>query len=249
MLSLIIETIKSATTEYIGSGMYIALFLVSLLYIFLKEENKNIKIFLGCFSILIIGIVINPIFCKLVEKVFTKSVYWRLFWMLPIGIVLAYICAKIVNHQEKKIYKILVALSLLFIIMISGKFIYTKENYIKVGNAYKLPDEAVHIAYILEQEDKQYKKVMLPTSLVPYIRQINGNINLMYPRKPRGYAGIEIVQRHEAGDVEYVANKCKEENCNYIIFNKQTVLTKSLSDYEYELFEQTENYDLYRLKY
>lgn len=247
MFNANIETIKIAATEYIGSGMYIALFLVAILYIFIKEENRNIKFFLGWFSITIFIIILNPIFAKLVENVFTKSVYWRFFWMLPIGITMAYVGTKVVMFRKKISGKVITSICLILIIMISGKFIYSEENYKKVDNAYKLPDEAVHVAYILENDEKKYKKVMLPTELVPYIRQINGNINLMYARNPQGYENNELIQEFENGNLEYVVTKCRSEYCNYIIFNKATQLNSNMSDYGFNLLAQTENYDIYVL--
>lgn len=246
MFSDSIEIIKVSVTEFIGNGMYIALVLCSILYIFLLEKNENNKILFGFFPLIILFIILNPIFCKCVECVFSESTYWRMFWMIPIGCILAYVCVKIINFEKKLSYQILTATSLTFIIMISGQLIYNNENYITVNNFAKLPDEAVQIAYLLESDDNDYKKVMLSTDLVPYIRQISGNINLAYARNPQGYADDELICQFEQGKVEYIADKCREMECNYIIVNNKIQLTANFLDFDYFLFSQTENYDIYK---
>ena len=54
MLQENIKIIQTAYTEFKGTGMYIALYIIALLYILIKEENKNKKTLLGIYSILTI---------------------------------------------------------------------------------------------------------------------------------------------------------------------------------------------------
>lgn len=181
-----IEIIKNTFLEFIGSGMYMLLFFIALLYIYLKEENKKNKAFLLYTSIIVLLITLNPIFNKVVGKIFTASVYWRVFWLLPLGITIAYAGVKFINSEKTKYKQVVATVGLILIVVVSGKFIYTKENYFKLGNLYKLPDEDVLVTQLIGADDEEYKKVIAPESLVAHMRQVDASIDLAYRRDPQG---------------------------------------------------------------
>lgn len=243
MFSENIEIIKKSFTEYKGSGMYLALFFVSLIYIFLKEDKKNIKTFLGYYSIAMLFVILNPLFNKCVNRFININVYWRTFWLLPIGFVISYSAVKIIQERRQKTEKYILLFAIICIIIISGKLVYSKDNFTDENNWYKLPEEAVTVSYIIGQDNEEFKKVMLPSTLVPYIRQIDANIRLAYGRQPIAYNHHPGLDALNCGDVEYV---CKDSDCNYIIFKRETVLTISPEYYGYKMFSQTENYDIYK---
>ena len=245
MLKENFEIIKSTFADYNGTGMYLAIYLIALLYIFICEKDKKIKTFTVYFSLIMLFVTLNPLFNKIVGKIFTKSIYWRMYWMLPIGLVIAYVVTKIIKDREKKFEKIVILLASITIIIVSGKLVYTKQNYIKVNNLYKIPNEAFEVTKIISEDNEETKKVMLPTTLVAYIRQIDSNIELMYSRQPSTYANIEILKELEQGNVEALTKQCKNKNCNYIIFNKATILNGNMEENDYKLFSQTENSAFY----
>ena len=181
-----IEIIKNTFQEFIGSGMYMLLFLIALLYIYMKEDNKKNKAFLLYTSIIILFITLYPIFNKAVGKIFTDSVYWRVFWLLPLGITIAYAGVKFINSEKQKYKQIVATIGLILIVVVSGKLIYNKENYFELGNFYKLPDEDVLVTQLIGADDEDYKKAIAPESLVAHMRQIDASIDLAYRRDPQG---------------------------------------------------------------
>ena len=132
MFSENIEIIKQSFLEYKGSGMYLALYFIAILYIFLKETDKNIKTFLGYFSIVTIFIILNPIFNKCIDTFINVNVYWRMFWLLPVGITIAYAAVKLIQDRKENKEKVIVFFSICLIIMASGKLVYNKENFWRV---------------------------------------------------------------------------------------------------------------------
>lgn len=181
-----IKIIKNTFQEFIGSGMYMLLFFIALLYIYLKEDNKRNKAFFVYASIIILLITLNPIFNKLVGKIFTDSVYWRVFWLLPLGITIAYAGVKFINSEKQKYKQIVATVGLILIVVVSGKMIYNKENYFKLGNLYKLPDEDVLVTQLIGADDEEHKKAIAPESLVAHMRQVDASIDLAYRRDPQG---------------------------------------------------------------
>lgn len=244
-----IQIIHDVFLEYKGTGMYIALFLVGMLYIFLTEKNKNNKTFLVYFSVFTLLIILNPLFHKCINKLLNRNVYWRTFWILPMGIIMAYAATDIIKNMANKKKKMIAFLSIVVIIMTSGKFIYTQENYRKIDNFYKIPDEFIEVTNILSRVDLKNKKAMIPTTMVEYIRQIDANIQLAFSRRPPNdyEQKYEIVRYYNSGDVEHLTNLCKQKNTNIIVYDKSIRLSISPSYFEFDLYAQTEHYDIYVL--
>lgn len=250
MLKEQLELIKYSFQSFNGTGgMYFAIFLISILYLFLTEKEKDKRCSLVYISILALFVILNPIIAIFLSKVFGRVEYVRLFWILPMGIVISYSITKVIAQIKEKKTKIIVAIFSIFIIIVSGKCVYHPDYYSKVKNYYKVPDEAIQVTDYILADNTEVKKVMLPVDLVPCIRQINAKIQLYYGRKSNeNYNNVEIVQQLNNGNVEYVATTCKKDNYNYIIFNRSTPLNGNMNDYGYKILAQTENYDIYVLQ-
>ena len=103
-----LQIIQESFLRYKGTGMYMALFLVAILYIFLVDKNKKNKAFLVYFPCFILLVILNPIFHKFVNPFLNQNVYWRTFWLLPIGIVMAYAATNVIKNRENSKNKIFV---------------------------------------------------------------------------------------------------------------------------------------------
>lgn len=248
MFSENIEIIKNAFSRYSGSGYYFVVFFISLMYIFILEKDKNKRAFLFYFSCLVFGIVLNPIFNKLVDNFLNANVYQRLFWMIPMGIVIAYVGTDLVKRIEKKSQKIVVFIMLILVIIFSGKIMYTKDNYSKTNNLFKFPNEVSEIIDVMSSIQLENKKAMVSTDVVAYVRQKDASIKTAYPRRPYGYDDYDIVKYYNSGDVKNLTELCKEKNVNMIVYDKGITLSISPSYFGYEHYTQTEKYDIYILK-
>lgn len=246
MLKENIQIIKNTFLEYQGNGMYLALFFIAMLYIYLKEENKKKRCLFLYFPISVLIVTLNPIFNKVVGKIFTASVYWRMYWLLPIGITLGYAIIKFIEEQKEKMQKIIVTISLITIILVSGKSVYSGGNFEKVGNLYKLPDDAVLVAQLIEIDNTEYKKAVVPENLTPYIRQITSKVELAYMRNPEGYGNDPLIQALHSGNVKYIAEYAKNTNSNYVVYNKAVVLTEPMENYGFEKYNESVFFAIYK---
>ncbi len=241
-----IEIIRTSFNQYQGDGMYMALFFIGMLYIYLKEKDKKMRFLFLYFPLTVLVITLNPIFNKCVGSIFNDSVYWRLFWLLPMGITIAYCLIKFVQEQKDKVQKIVVAISLVLILIVSGEIMYSEGVFPKLGNMYKLPDDAVWVAQLIGADEAEYKKAIVPDTLVPYIRQIDASINMAYRRHPEGYQDNDLVRELAAGNVEFIAKYAVENDCNYVVFNGGVVLTDEMEKYGFEKMNQTTFYVIYK---
>jgi len=241
--------IKGSFSQFKGNGMYMALFFFSMIYIFLKEDDKKKKAFFVYYPLIIFFITLNPIFNKIVGKVFNGSVYWRMFWMLPLGSTIAYASVKIINEGKKQTERILACIGIIVTIILSGSFIYNKANYTPIGNLYKVPDESVRIAQLIGADDLKNKKAFTSEKLVPYIRQVDASISLAYKREPSGnYSKNKFVQTMYSGNVENITKLAKESNCNYIVMDKGIVLSLDFFYFNFNPMAETEHYVIYKLE-
>ena len=228
-----ITIVKESFKQFKGTGMYLALFFFSIIYIFLKEEDKKKKIF----------------FNKIVGKIFTGSVYWRVFWMLPLGSTIAYASVKIIDEGKEKFEKIVACIGIIVTIIVSGTFIYNKLNYQPIGNLYKVPDESVRVAQLIGADTLTNKKAMVLPELVPYIRQVDATIGLAYKRDTKmDYSKNKFVQAMYSGNVENITKLAKENNCNYIVMDKGTVLSLDFFYFNFNPMAETEHYVSYKLE-
>lgn len=240
-----IEAIKKCFSEFKGSGLYLLLFFLSIIYIYVKDKNDK-KVFFVYYPIVVFVITLNPIFNKLVGDIFKSSIYWRMFWLLPLGITIAYTMVKIVNDVDSKVKRVIVSLAFVGIIIYSGKLIYNDTNYKKFGNVYKLPDEPVLVAQLISSDKEEHKKALVPETIVPYVRQIDASIELAYKRDPETYNNNQYVFALTVGDVGLIAKLAEKSNSNYVVIKKDVPINIEFKYFGFEQINETENYIIYK---
>ncbi len=240
-----INSIVHGLKEFKGSGGYLALFAIGILYIFLKEKDRKRKALFMIYPLLMLFIWINPLFNKVVFPIF-NTIYWRLLWLLPLGIEIAYCAVSFINEQNDKFRKCVVAIGSIITIMLAGQLIYTKVNFSKVGNLYKLPDECVHVAQLLGADDEEYKKAIAPIPLLPYISQIDASVHLSNKREAETYSKVEEIMAMLNRDIKCIVRVAEEKKCNYVIFEKAMVFNENIEDYGFKILTETDNYIIYK---
>lgn len=243
-----IDIVVSSYDQYRGTGMYIALFFVSMLYIFFREKDKRKRVFLIYFPILVFIIVSNPLFVKLAFTVFTINTYSRMFWLLPMGFTIAYAAVLVVNEGKSKLEKVGIFASLAVIIFLSGStYFKLDDTFFKYGNLYKIPDEYVQVAQLIGADEEENKKALVPGELTPYIRQIDATIELLYGRQPdTAYWNNPYATELDNGNVEYIVKVLEENECQYVVYKRATVMREPIQDYGFEMIAETANYVIYK---
>lgn len=267
MNEVIIELFDEISTlyKYFNNQNYIffGIFLISIVYIFSIEENKKIRDFFVGYTIVIFLVIWNPLCIWVLNKFINLGSMYRIYYMLPLSITIAYTSTKIIENNMK-IKKFVSVLMICAIIIFLGNSIFNEYTVQDFSNFYKLPDETVEIAYIISgDEETDYKKAIVPYGMSSKIRQICANIQLVYSRivynnkdengnaspvdsdDPSNY---EPVQRLNSGDVKYIVNLCKKRNVNYVVFDKNTQLSDNMENFGYKLYAETQSYHIYRLE-
>ena len=247
MFSNQLYNLKVTIDETKGTGEFVALFIIAVIYIFLKEKDEAKRRVFCYASVLLIFIILNPIFNKIVGGFFRKSIYWRFFWTVPISITVAYVATSVIKEIDSNSKKIIVGLAFVMLIMFSGKLIYNDINYQKVNNLYKQTDEDVMIANLITIDSAEYKRIICPEKLNNHLRQIEPSLIMAYPRRPDGdYSKDPIYYSITNGNVEEIDKYAKDNNFNYVIFDKNVELTAPMESAGFHIIYETDHYRIYK---
>lgn len=170
-----------------GSKKYLLLYLLSFLIIAFTGKKQE-RIFFIIIPIINVLTIWNPLFINVIAKYLTSSVtFWRVLWLLPIEVTIAYALNLIIQKATKDRYKSLIFICEIIIIMLCGKFTYSKVNgFEKPENWEKIPQYIVEQTnYILENSEKD-KNIMVMAPGEPLhsctMRQLTPKIELLYSR-------------------------------------------------------------------
>lgn len=180
------QSIKDLILLY-GSKKYLLLYVISFIIILIlgKKEDRQFFVVIPIINALTIW---NPLLIDFIAKYLTSSVtVWRVMWLLPIETSIAYALVLLVRKTKKMQLKILGILVGIAILILCGKFVYTKENgFALPENWEKIPQFVVeHTNYILEKSENDNKiMVMAPGEPLHSctMRQLSSKIELLYSR-------------------------------------------------------------------
>ena len=149
--------------------------------------------------VILLLLYFNPLFAELVFGVAGGEIYYRIIWLLPITIVIAYTCVCILGDMVRKqndsgrdrtsegkvkkgLPSIVAAVCLGGLIVISGSFIYDNPFFHKAENLYHVPDSVVHICDAINVPGREVMAVF-PLELVQYVRQYSPVTRMPYGRE------------------------------------------------------------------
>lgn len=246
-----LELIEQSYQRAGGSSNLFAIFCVSIVFIWVicHKERKEISIIFSVFSILILIINLNPIFSRLWSMTLGSGVHWRVYWMLPIGYAIAFMCTELIYMTEKRWEKTIAFIICAFVIILNGSNIYNEVNFAKVDNYYKVPDLLLEMIFNIQADESDYKKVGGPEEVSIYTRQIDGNILLAQNRNVSGlYSKDSLVTLVNEGDSQKIYDTSIKQKCNYIIMNKDKINEEdSLTEYGFEVICENAKYVLYKI--
>jgi hypothetical protein len=238
--------------EYMGTGLILIWFLLSVVYLFLREERKQVRILFVYVPIILLLLFFNPLFSKLMANYMGDEIYYRLLWLLPVTIVIAYTCVTICGRCFGR-KRWLFGLLALAIIMVSGKYIYSNSYFKKAENLYHVPDSVVHICDAIEIPGREVTAVF-PLDMVQYVRQYSPVVCMPYGREIIVESWNEWAIQNELCDAmeaetvraEVLGELAREEGCIYIVVAESKDIQGSLTDAGYEVFLETDGYVVYK---
>lgn len=231
------EIIKNTWETYLqfkGVGMHLGLYFAAVLFLNIlsksKKEKENSSLLSG-HSLLFWGIFFFPVTAKvIIDYCIGDSVYWRMFWILPFPIVIAYAFALSLKqvHITWKRYGLVLCMAAA--IMVTGTLVYTPENFSGAENRYRIPQVVVDVCQIVNEDARENnleeRKVVAVNDLLPYIRQYDGSIRMPYGRNGPKEGKFQnknckrIYNAINSPEVDFkkLLEYAKKEHCNYLVY-------------------------------
>ncbi len=235
--------------EYMGTGLIVIWFLVSLLYLWLTEKRKNIRVMFLYVPLLLLLFFFNPLIAKIFSEMADGEIYYRILWLLPITSVTAFgtvsFCGKLAG---KKKYVGITTTLVLF--MVSGSLIYRNPYFQRAENAYHVPQSVVDICDAIEVPGREVMAAF-PGELLQYVRQYSNVVCMPYGRdivvsKWTVQNDLYDVMEQEVIEVQELAELAREEQCAYVILPEEKKLVGEMQDQDFEEFGRMHGYVIYK---
>ena len=221
---------------YNNNRFLILLFLIALIFLWITERDKRIKTVLVYFVATITVVFCCPLYAWIGMKV-DAEIYYRVFWSIPIGILVCYSAVRAISHFKKLISRVLVCILTVLVIGMNGKFYFTNTLHFKSVNAYHMPQVVIDIADALKME--KYKPIAaIPAELLPFIRQYSADIFTPYGRNIvetqwNFSNALYDAMEAEEYDAQEIARCAREEHCTYVVLSSIKPMKGSLEEQNY----------------
>ena len=233
--------------KYTGSGIFMVLFFVCLVYMAIKDTNENNKSVLLYGSLYSAICIFVPITYYLYITFVDSSTYWRMFWIIPVSVGLAYVGTKLVSSHR------LTGLLLVFLVLIlSGQFVYLSNPFFYFAdNPYKIDQTVMDVCDYLDSCDDDYMNVALPAEFLTQARQYDIKLFTPYGREQLDEnwgqpSGFYMAMNAETADFDVLRVKCEVNNTNYIVMNNMKEYVNDPEDFKFVYLTTIGNYEIYR---
>lgn len=235
--------------EYMGTGLIVIWFLLSLCYLCAREKRKPVRVLFVYVPVTLLVLFFNPLFERIIYRVVGDEIYYRILWLLPISLVIAFAAVDIYGRLKGKA-QILWGVTAAVLIVVSGSFIYNNPFFKKAENRYHVPQNVVDICDAIKVEGREVMAVF-PAEMLQYVRQYSGVVCMPYGREmlvERWNSFDELYDVMEAEVIESseLAKIARERGCAYIILPQDKEMKGRLSDYAFEVFGQVDGYLIYK---
>ncbi len=235
--------------EYMGTGLIVIWYLLSLVYLFIKEKRTPFRILFVYVPLILLLLYFNPLFASVVYGVAGSEIYYRILWLLPVTVVIAYTCVQIYG-ELKGVKKSLWVMAATLLLAASGRFVYDDPYFHEAENLYHVPESVVDICDAIEVPGREVMAVF-PIELVQYVRQYSPVVCMPYGREitvERWNHLDELCDAMEAEqiDLALLAPLAKAAGCHFIILRQDKELIGRVEDYHWVWFGGTEDYTIYR---
>lgn len=243
IFSFLTETISAYNNE----RFLIVLFIVSMVYLLYAEKDAKVRTVYLYLVLALVLVFCCPLYVWIGKKI-DAEIYYRVFWSLPIGVLVCYGTVRAVAACRKLLAKMVVCVLAVVVICLNGKFVYDDENtfHNQASNAYHIPQIVINVADALRME--KYKPVaVLPAELLPFYRQYSADIFTPYGRNILetrwGFeSALYDAMEAEVYDTKEIARLAREDRCVYIVLSGAKQQIGSLEDENFFLQEIVNGY-------
>ncbi len=232
---------------YNGTGYYCIIFIAALLYLWFTEEDKNVKILLVVVPSVIQILFFIPQFYYVYNRL-DEGTYYRVLWILPMALVIAYTACRAVSTHLR-----LGTAMLVVILALSGTYVYTGATMSRAENEYHLPREVIELCDMIKPEEGRERVwAAFPPILVHYVRQYTTTIQMPFGRDSmveswkRAKNTLFDLYMSPIIPAKELSKYATDYYCNYVIMEREKAVEGELTSFNMTVVGETENFIIYR---
>lgn len=235
--------------EFMGTGLIMGWYLLTLVYLWFTEKDRRRRVLLLYVPLVVLILYFNPLFARLLYWVVGDEIYYRILWLLPVTVVIAYGAVSLYGHMKGR-KKYWFALLSAMLMMISGSCIYASPAFCKAENLYHMPQEVVDICDAIQVEGREVMAVF-PREMLSYVRQYTPLVCMPYGREmlvERWKASNPLYDAMEAKvlDMDVILPLAKSYSSHFVIVPEDKEIIGNVEDYDFILVDQIDGYDIYQ---
>lgn len=241
------EVAISLFKQYSGQGMIVALFLMSLVYLWFEEKEKEKRRLFVNFPIFLLVLFFCPVVVLVMEKFAEEDIYWRMLWSIPMLAIIAYVAVLLVRKQEG-IKRYTAIAGILVLIGISGDYLYNNSGFLEAENLEHIPSEVVEVCDELIVEGREVRAAF-PSECLMYVTQYTSLVHMpygreMFLRSAGAIAWNELYGLIESEEivVAELTEELRKQQCHYVVLRKDTELMGNMEDEDWTEYYQSESY-------
>lgn len=237
---------------YNNKSFLVSLFLIAILFLWMTEKDRKLRVVLVYLVTAITVIFLCPLYAWIGMRI-DKDIYYRVFWALPIGLLVCYSVVKLMIRFQTVVAKGLVLVLAVIGIALNGKFVYDNQNTIhhRAVNQYHIPQSVIDVADALKLDN--YKPIaVLPAELLPFFRQYSADVFTPYGRnilEPAWTFSNELYDAMEGSSDTYdaaeIARCARNEHCTYVVLSCMKQIEGSMEEQNYFLLGFVQGYYIY----
>lgn len=222
MLDTFIICLK-ALKNYTGLKLLFGLTLIAWIYLLVCEKRKSVRTMFVLLPLIIGILFVCPFSYMIFSSVgLDKDIYYRLLWILPLGMLTVYAIVKMFKKNWKT--RLLGTLIAVALIAVTGRCIYTCEILFKSENIYGIPQQTINVVDFLRNIDQHERITVLPSAdLITTIRQYDSTVCMPYGRDIYNasleytHPIYELYERPERLNFENLLTLSRDFEIEYII--------------------------------
>ncbi len=235
--------------NYIGNGFAACLFAAAVFYLLFTEKDKTKRIILLYTSIATLALFFCPLFAAGIFQFLDGETYYRILWLVPMTMVVAYAGIRLTAGFSGKWTKTAAAMAVCAAIMFTGDYVYDNPYFSPAENRFHVPQTVALVCDAIIVEGREVRAVF-PDEMLPYVRQYTGNIRMPYGREIQverwEYGnGLYEAMNEEILDCKKLTTSAAEQECHYIIVHETKPGQEDFEKNGYHYVETVAGYCIY----
>ena len=241
--------ITGSFQNFMGTGLIMGWYLLTLVYLWFTEKDRRRRVLLLYLPLAVLALYFNPLFARLVYGAVGDEIYYRILWLLPVTIVVAYGTACVYGRIKSRKKYWFAALSAV-LVMVSGSCVYCSPHFHRAENLYHMPQAVVDICDAIQVEGREVMAVF-PKEMLSLVRQYTPLVCMPYGREmlvSRWGADNPLYDAMEAEvlDMNVILPLAKTYSSHFVIVPEGKETVGNVEDYGFVLVDRIDGYVIYQ---